>query len=94
MTAQPASLRHALRSCVETGEKLGFTLLDGREFLGWAADVDGDRVLLSWAPSPMYAMSTDGAEWNLDDEWVRLDAIDAGTVARYDEAARRWMPFY
>ncbi|BCJ48450.1 hypothetical protein GCM10010168_76240 [Actinoplanes ianthinogenes] len=87
-------LRDALESCVDTGDKVGFTLLDGREFLGWVAGVDGDRVLLSWAPSPMFAMSTSGTEWNPDDEWVRLSAIDAGTVARYDETSRRWTPFH
>lgn len=94
MTAQPLTLRDALKSCVDTGEKLGFTLLDGREFLGWVTDVDDDRVLLRWAPNPIYAMSTNGAEWNPDDECVQLSAIDADTVARYDETSRRWMPFY
>ncbi|AEV85671.1 hypothetical protein ACWT_4649 [Actinoplanes sp. SE50] len=92
MTTRPPTLRDALRSCVHTGEKIGFTLLDGRQFLGWAADVDGDRVLLSWAPSPMFAMSTDDAQWNPDDEWVPLSAIAADTAARYDEASRRWRP--
>ena len=92
MTGQPLPLRDALERCVAAGDKVGFTFLDGREFLGWIGELDGDRALLMWAPSPMYAMSTDGAEWNPDDEWVPLTTIDAGTAARHDEASRRWVP--
>ncbi|MEU4623304.1 hypothetical protein AB0G04_25450 [Actinoplanes sp. NPDC023801] len=92
MTAQPLALRDALEQCADAADKVGFTLLDGREFLGWVADLDGERALLMWASSPMHAMSTNGAEWNPDDEWVPLSAIDAGTVARRDKASRRWVP--
>ena len=92
MAGQSPALRDALERCVDAGDKVGFTFLDGREFLGWVAEVDGDRALLMWASSPMYAMSTNGAEWNPDDEWVPLSTIDASTAARRDKASQRWVP--
>ena len=77
--------------CVESADKVGFTFLDGREFLGWVAEVTDEQVLAMWAPSPMYAQATGGREWNPEDEWVPFTAIRPASLASYDESAGRWV---
>ncbi|MFI1828324.1 hypothetical protein ACH41E_18020 [Streptomyces sp. NPDC020412] len=74
-------------------DKVGFTLRDGREFLGWLVEVSADHALLSWAPSPLYAQATGGAEWEPEDEWLPLTEIVPTTPAHYSRAAGGWIPF-
>lgn len=86
------ALRQALERCAERVDKIGFTFQDGREFLGWATGVTATAVLVSWAPSPLYAQATGGAAWEPEDQWVPLADITQDSVAAYDESDRRWVP--
>ncbi|MGW1747589.1 hypothetical protein ACWCRD_18675 [Streptomyces sp. NPDC002092] len=90
--AATEALRQALERCVERVDKIGFTFQDGREFLGWATEVTATAVLVSWAPSPLYAQATGGAAWEPEDQWVPLADITGDSVAAYDESERRWVP--
>ena len=54
------SLYDFLVRCADNSDKVGFTFVDDREFLGWIADVTEDRMLVMWAPSPVYAQATGG----------------------------------
>lgn len=79
--------------CTDNAAKVGFSLVDGREFLGWIAEVADDRVSVVWAPSPIFMQATSGEKWNPDDEWIPFSAILAGTLAWYDTSARRWVTY-
>ncbi|MFB6891426.1 hypothetical protein ACFCX4_19220 [Kitasatospora sp. NPDC056327] len=81
-----AALHDYLVRCEEAVAKVGFTLPDGREFLGWIVEVAGDRVLLMWAPGPY-------DDHDPGDEWIPLAGIRPGTAARYDTAVRGWVPY-
>ncbi|MEU5978721.1 hypothetical protein [Streptomyces sp. NPDC047315] len=87
------TLRDYLTERASRSDKVSFTLRDGREFLGWLVEVSADHALLSWAPSPLYAQATDGAEWEPEDEWLPLTAIVPATPAHYSRAAGSWIPF-
>ena len=85
------SLYDFLIRCADNSDKVGFTFDDGREFLGWIAEVTEDRMLVMWAPSPIYAQATGGDEWNPDDEWVAFSALRTESLARYDKSVRSWV---
>jgi hypothetical protein len=77
--------------CHDNSDRVGFTFVDGREFLGWIAEVTEDRMLVMWAPSPFYAQATGGDEWNPDDEWVPFTALRTESLARYDKSIPGWV---
>jgi hypothetical protein len=55
------------RQCIDNVDRVTFTFADGREFQGWAVEVEEDRVLVSWSPNPIYAQAH-GGQWSPDDE--------------------------
>ncbi|GAA1400680.1 hypothetical protein GCM10009639_42070 [Kitasatospora putterlickiae] len=86
LTPEDRALRGYFARRWEDVAKVGFTCRDGREFLGWIADVDDDRVLVTWAPGPF-------DDRDADDEWFPLTAIRPGTAAHYDTTTRVWVPY-
>ncbi|MFI9329960.1 hypothetical protein ACIGZJ_20735 [Kitasatospora sp. NPDC052868] len=80
------ALREFLDHCLDSAEKVGFSLADGRDFLGWVAEVEDGRILAAWAPSPFAPEP--------GEEWLPITAILPGTAARYDRALRRWVEHY
>ncbi|MFE9773717.1 hypothetical protein ACFYOV_19015 [Streptomyces sp. NPDC005931] len=84
-------LGRVLETCAERGDRIGFTLADGREFLGWVEEVTGTEALVSWAPSPVCFQATGGASWALEDEWVALADIGPESLGVYDESERCWV---
>ncbi|MFF6972015.1 MULTISPECIES: hypothetical protein [Streptomyces] len=47
----PLSLQEYLVERCERCDRVGFTLHDGREFLGWVTEVTDSLVLLDWPPA-------------------------------------------
>lgn len=86
-----SALAAVFRRCSDDTAKVSFTFADGQQFLGWALEVTEDQVLVSWAPSPIYAQATGGREWAPADQWVRYDAIAPGSLATYDADQQRWV---
>jgi hypothetical protein len=91
--SEPLPLQVYLLDRYERCDRVGFTLRDGREFLGWVAEVTDSRVLVDWAPSPMDLTPASEAEL-LDEsgEWFSLDAIVPGSASHYDRTTRTWIP--
>jgi len=77
--------------CHDKSDRIGFTFVDGREFLGWISEVTEDRMLVMWAPSPIHAQAAGGEEWNPDDEWVPFTALRRESLAGYDTSVRIWV---
>jgi hypothetical protein len=82
--------------CVARSDKVGFSLRDGREFLGWVVEAEEGRILVSWAPGPFDDPVGDGDGERGDDgeggdEWVAFTSIRPGTVGHYDWTVRRWV---
>ncbi|GGZ60053.1 hypothetical protein GCM10010387_62270 [Streptomyces inusitatus] len=89
----PLSLQEYLVKRCERCDRVGFTLHDGREFLGWVTEVTDSLVLLDWALGPMDLNPP--AEQDLLDEsgeWLSLDAILPGSASHYDRGSRTWVP--
>ncbi|MFE7563208.1 hypothetical protein [Kitasatospora sp. NPDC057500] len=86
LTPEERALRDYLARRCEDVAKVGFTCRDGREFLGWIAEVAEDRVLLTWAPGPL-------DDRDPEDEWLPLAAIRPRTAAHYDTATPGWIPY-
>ncbi|RCH66583.1 hypothetical protein DT019_20730 [Streptomyces sp. SDr-06] len=78
------SLYDYLCGCSERADKVGFALVDGREFLGWIHEVTEDHLLLAWAPSPFYVQADDGEAWSPQEEWVAFAALVLESIASYD----------
>ncbi|MEU0988273.1 hypothetical protein [Streptomyces sp. NPDC005953] len=76
--------------CVERSDKVGFSLRDGREFLGWVVEVEEGRILVSWAPGPFDDPVDDGDEES-GDEWVPYTSIRPGTIGHRDRTVHRWV---
>ncbi|GAA2262468.1 hypothetical protein GCM10010232_62600 [Streptomyces amakusaensis] len=76
--------------CVERSDKVGFSLRDGREFLGWVVEAEEGRILVSWAPGPFDDPVDDG-DGESGDEWVTYTSIRPGTIGHYDWTVRRWV---
>ncbi|GGZ28020.1 hypothetical protein GCM10010387_21780 [Streptomyces inusitatus] len=79
--------------CSERSDKVGFSLRDGREFLGWVVEVEESRILVSWAPGPFDDPVDDG-DGEDGDEWVAFASIRPGTVGHYDRTVRRWVSMF
>ncbi|MEU9338877.1 hypothetical protein AB0D49_37965 [Streptomyces sp. NPDC048290] len=77
--------------CVARSDKVGFSLRDGREFLGWVTEAQEDRILVSWAPGPFDDPVGDGDDGEDGGEWVAFTSIHPGTVGHYDWTVRRWV---
>ncbi|WP_173080324.1 hypothetical protein [Phytohabitans rumicis] len=91
--ADAPAMRTFLVGCMDSAAKVGFSLVDGREFLGWVDEVADDRVFVAWAPNPIYMQATGGETWSPDDEWIPFSAIRAETLAWYDTSAKRWLTY-
>ncbi|MFD1541573.1 hypothetical protein [Nonomuraea guangzhouensis] len=89
--SDPLAMRAFFVRCKENVDKVAFTFADGREFLGWVAEVTDDDVLVTWAPSPIYAQATGDGHWNPEDERVPFALIQTGSAASYDSSTRRWV---
>ena len=87
------SLYDYFSGCFERADKVGFALVDGREFLGWIHEVTEDRILLAWAPSPFYAQANDGEAWAPEDEWVAFTALVLESIASYDPSVPGWVNY-
>ena len=87
----PFAMRAFFLYCEENVNKVAFTFADGREFLGWVAEVTENDVLVAWVPNPIYAQATGGGHWSPEDERVPFAPIQTGSAARYDSSTRRWV---
>ncbi|GGY11781.1 hypothetical protein [Streptomyces anandii] len=87
------SLYDYFSGCFERADKVGFALVDGREFLGWIHEVTEDRILLAWAPSPFYAQANDAEAWAPKDEWVAFTALVLESIASYDPSVPGWVNY-
>ncbi|GAA4722646.1 hypothetical protein [Phytohabitans rumicis] len=90
MSQRPA-ISAFFAACADRGDKVGFSLIDGREFLGWVYEVSDEQILVLWASNPIYAQAHGGERWNPDDEWMPLETIRTETVARYDQSRKQWL---
>jgi hypothetical protein len=86
-------VREYLVRCREAGDRVGFTFVDGTEFLGWVVEVDESGVVLSWAPSPVYAQATGSGNAIPPDESAPFDGIRTDSLARYDQSVGGWIDF-
>ncbi|MCT9094001.1 hypothetical protein N4G70_34850, partial [Streptomyces sp. ASQP_92] len=87
------SLYDYFSGCSERADKVSFTLVDGREFLGWVHEMTEDHILVAWAPSPFCAQADDGEAWAPEDEWVPFTALVLDSIASYDPSVPGWVNY-
>lgn len=88
------AVRAALERFCDLGDKHAFELRNGTSFLGWAVEVSGDALLVSWAPTPLYAQATGTDAWAPPDQWIPFADIDLGSLAYWDPTTRGWVDFH
>lgn len=93
MSDHQEALKAFLARCADNYGTVGFTHVDGREFLGRVGEVTDALVFVGWQPSPIYSRTGEEQRWNPEDEWVPLTAIQMNSLIRYDEPSQRWVAF-